>query len=79
MPLSSSISGSSSKFFYGDFSDFEDEFEDTQAVKPPTKQLPSAEQDDVDEGAYQDEPTASGEWVKNTKKGKRQLQSLSHS
>jgi len=30
------------------------------------------DEDDVEEGAYQDEPTASAKWVENITKGKRE-------
>ena len=62
--MSSSVSDSecsSDSSFCSDLWYFEDEFQE----KPTNarKQSSTADQDEVDEGAYQDEPIASREWV----------------
>ena len=66
-------SSNSKSNFEGDRSDFHDEFEESATSDRNKRKLdPTVVEDDVDEGAYEDEPIVTSEWVaeysKNQKK-----------
>ena len=62
---------------FRDCYDFQDEFEEApidQASIPPDSS--TTNQDDVDEGAYQDEPIASAEWVESYNQRQKEITEL---
>ena len=77
MALSGTDTETSSDSFNGDFSDFEEVYEDL--VESESQQTGKAEQvqhDDVEEGAYEDEPIASEEWMDDYTKRQTEIQEL---
>lgn len=64
---------------YEDESDdynLQDERDEEYDTNPPRTQSTSSLEDDVDEGAYQDEPIASSEWVEKYSKRQEEINEL---